>query len=69
MPAKHTNVISGAIVVFVLGIGWTLIDAGGIGGESKISIGKIGKFRIGINLVEGLATAGYFSLSISIIEE
>ena len=69
VPAKHTYVITGAIVVLVLDIGWTFINAEGIGGESKIPIGKIGKLRIGINLVEGLATPGYFSQCICIIVE
>ena len=67
MSAKHADVIAGAIVVLVLGVGWTLIDAGGVGGEGEIPVGKIGKFRIGINLVEGLATTGYFTQCISIV--
>ena len=60
-PAKHPDVITGAIVVLVLGIRWSGINTGGVGGEGKISIGKIGELWIGINLVEGLATTGYFS--------
>ena len=43
MPAKHTDVITGAIVVLILGIRWSGINTGGVGGESKIPIGKIGK--------------------------
>ena len=69
MSTKHTYVITGAIVVLILGIRWSGINTGRVGGEGKISIGKIGKFRIGINLVEGLATPGYFSQCICIIVE
>ena len=34
------------------GSGWTLVDAGGVGCEGKISVSKVGKKRIGINIVE-----------------
>ena len=46
VPAKHANVITGSIPVIVLGIGRTGIDAGGIGGEGEISIGKISEFGV-----------------------
>jgi hypothetical protein len=61
MSTKHTYVITGAIVVLVLGIRWPGINTGGVGGEGKIPIGKIGELWIGINLIEGLAPTGYFS--------
>ena len=64
MSTKHTYVITGAIVVLVLGIRWPGINTGGVGGEGKIPIGKIGELWIGINFVEGLATTGYFSLNV-----
>jgi len=60
MSTKHTDVITGAIVVLILGIRWSGINTGRVGGEGKIPIGKIGELRIGINLIEGLATAIYF---------
>ena len=40
MPAKHTNVITGTIPVIVLRIGWTGIDAGGIGNDPGCPLGE-----------------------------
>jgi len=61
MSTKHADVITGAIMVLILGIRRTGINTGRVGGEGKIPIGKIGELRIGINLIEGLAPTGYFS--------
>jgi hypothetical protein len=38
VPAKHANVIAGSVPVIVLRIGWTLIDAGGVGFEGAVVI-------------------------------
>ena len=43
MSTKHTYVITGAIVVLILGIRWSGINTGRVGGEGKIPIGKIGE--------------------------
>ena len=38
VPAKHANVITGSIPVVVLRIGWTLVDAGGIGFKGEVGV-------------------------------
>ena len=52
VPAKHADIIAGSVPVIVLGSRRAGINTGRVGGESKISIGKVGKKRIGIKVVE-----------------